>query len=485
MTALLVEAAVSAPTGSTDFVGEAEEVCGGMTVADALLSARLMLQPSAAEQVGSLLGAAGFHTALDLQLVGVSGVKREAEELMDFLTQHRVSIADRSKVRLLMDGKGRPYMSIGGTRPQEIFQTSRLSRRQLQNSNGGDSLSMDTLAIVLSVLVGAFGYLIQSYTARRGEAATAKLAHEQRESDATKQRLHQQMLAQIMRTDRWLDDCCRPIKVALDSLSWLRFQFVSGAVEVLSMSAPETVEHMLEQCAKIYTVSADRTQSVSMRDESLFWELSKRGTELTMAVSDGKLGFDSAAASAIAMSDLKLSSSQPFCLELPNVLHESLADDATSLLSHRFRSYAKHSFVPGLRRVANLLEEHSAVVPTPPTAWFVEKFPGEPWYAISPLHYRVLWLARTLAWEAIIAEWEVGEHRSILPPGGCYFPFHGMQATNDFAITAGEALQQELIGATHFFFVAPLQQFRLCPSNRSKAPHLAVFRRHDCEDRAS
>eukprot|EP01052_Picozoa_sp_SAG31_P011549 SAG31_NODE_656_length_13120_cov_10.091237_5_plen_147_part_00 len=129
--------------------------------------------------------------------------------------------------------------------------------------------------------------------------------------------------------------------------------------------------------------------------------------------------------------------------------------------------------------MANLLEEHSAVVPTPPTAWFVEKFPGEPWYAISPLHYRVWWVARTLAWEAIIAEWEVGEHRSILPPGGCFFPFHGMQATNDFAITAGEAsaLQQELIGATHFFlfFLLHCNNSVCAHQTLARQPHLAVF----------
>ena len=78
--------------------------------------------------------------------------------------------------------------------------------RQLQD--GADQgMSVDTIAIVASVLVGAAGYLVQAYTARRAEQSTAAQAQELHLHEQTRQREHEQMLSQIARTDRWLDDC--------------------------------------------------------------------------------------------------------------------------------------------------------------------------------------------------------------------------------------------------------------------------------------
>ena len=70
-------------------------------------------------------------------------------------------------------------------------------------------MSVDTIAIVASVLVGAAGYLVQAYTARRAEQSTAAQAQELHLHEQTRQREHEQMLSQIGRTDRWLDDCAR------------------------------------------------------------------------------------------------------------------------------------------------------------------------------------------------------------------------------------------------------------------------------------
>ena len=80
--------------------------------------------------------------------------------------------------------------------------------RQLQD--GADQgMSVDTIAIVASVLVGAAGYLVQAYTALRAEQSTAAQAQELHLREQTRQREHEQMLSQIARADRWLDDCAR------------------------------------------------------------------------------------------------------------------------------------------------------------------------------------------------------------------------------------------------------------------------------------
>ena len=66
-------------------------------------------------------------------------------------------------------------------------------------------MSMETVAIVLTVLVGAAGYFVQALTAQRGERAAANEAQKLHVSEQTRQREHEQMVAQIARTDRWLE----------------------------------------------------------------------------------------------------------------------------------------------------------------------------------------------------------------------------------------------------------------------------------------
>ena len=87
-------------------------------------------------------------------------------------------------------------------------QGNNISNRRLQQG-GNESMSVDTIAIVASVLVGAAGYLVQAYTARRAEQSATAQAHERHQHEQTRQREHEQMLSQITRTDRWLDECAR------------------------------------------------------------------------------------------------------------------------------------------------------------------------------------------------------------------------------------------------------------------------------------
>ena len=58
-------------------------------------------------------------------------------------------------------------------------------------------MSTDTIAIVLSVLVGAAGYLVQAMTARRAERSLAEQAQEQHANEVVQQRDHERMVAQV------------------------------------------------------------------------------------------------------------------------------------------------------------------------------------------------------------------------------------------------------------------------------------------------
>ena len=187
-------------------VRSAKKLCGGAPVAASLQSVGIGGDRTGA--TAELLAKHGFQTALDLRLLRAGGA--EEAELMGQLRAGRISIGDRSKVRLLL-GVGGSELRSGSSAHQQCGGSDRAGAgftRQLQD--GADQgMSVDTIAIVASVLVGAAGYLVQAYTARRAEQSTAAQAQELHLHEQTRQREHEQMLSQIARVDRWLDDCAR------------------------------------------------------------------------------------------------------------------------------------------------------------------------------------------------------------------------------------------------------------------------------------
>ena len=88
---------------------------------------------------------------------------KDEAELMEQLRAGRITIGDRSKVRLLLGSDGSELRRTGSTDHQCAGNADRVDAgfaRQLQD--GADQgMSADTIAIVASVLVGAAGYLVQ------------------------------------------------------------------------------------------------------------------------------------------------------------------------------------------------------------------------------------------------------------------------------------------------------------------------------------
>ena len=200
------------PTAAAHVVRSATKLCGGAPVSASLQSVGIGGDRTGA--TAELLAKHGFQTALDLRLLRAGGA--EEAELMGQLRAGRISIGDRSKVRLLLGLDGSELLR-GGSAHQQCGDSDRADAgftRQLQD--GADQgMSVDTIAIVASVLVGAAGYLVQAYTARRAEQSTAAQAQELHLHEQTRQREHEQMLSQIARADRWLDDCARIVASVL------------------------------------------------------------------------------------------------------------------------------------------------------------------------------------------------------------------------------------------------------------------------------
>ena len=236
----------------------AQLICGAAPVEEALLSVRL--QPGEATgAAGQLLEGLGLRTAVDLRLLGGGP---EAQETMDALKTAGFSIGDRSKIRMLVGDRAHLGRLLGGAAAQaggevpadatagtgrapgsdSLLEASQ-PRRGLQTEPTADSdgMSMDTIAIMLTVLVGTTGYAMQAYIAQRAERSSEAAAQELHVHEQEREREHLQVVAQIERTDRWLDgppstchcfralicaksvrlttilwclcpDCCRPIK---------------------------------------------------------------------------------------------------------------------------------------------------------------------------------------------------------------------------------------------------------------------------------
>ena len=119
--------------------------------------------------------------------------RRHPEEGMEF-KYIDVEVKMQVEITQAADGTGEEHVHM--------------NELNIELQDGADQgMSVDTIAIVASVLVGAAGYLVQAYTARRAEQSTAAQAQELHLQEQTRQREHEQMLSQIARADRWLDDC--------------------------------------------------------------------------------------------------------------------------------------------------------------------------------------------------------------------------------------------------------------------------------------
>eukprot|EP01052_Picozoa_sp_SAG31_P037248 SAG31_NODE_4781_length_2958_cov_1.822665_4_plen_356_part_00 len=301
-------------------------------------------------------------------------------------------------------------------------------------------------AIVFSVLVGAMGYLVQAYTARRAERAAADAAQEQQAADAARERLHQQMAAQIKRIDRALDDCSRPLNLELLAVQQGLIRQVDTLVIDMQASQPEAVAEMLRLSKPVVTVSEDGTKAVSSRSGRLVWDIATQTSGLLRVEENGNKTCASAAGCAITALFGVAVMSQPFACELPHAIVSCIASDPTSPLAHQHRLFVRHTLLPCMREVARLFRAHAALMELPPTEWLKTKFPTETWGLLPSSLYVFTWQVRTQMWEALLAEWDAGRLDTSMPGKDVGFPLGGLTAINNWALARGEGRQRELIG---------------------------------------
>eukprot|EP01052_Picozoa_sp_SAG31_P009785 SAG31_NODE_523_length_14545_cov_4.805067_2_plen_314_part_00 len=297
-------------------------------------------------------------------------------------------------------------------------------------------------------MVGAAGYLVQAYTARRAEKAAAVAAQEQRTADTTKERLHQQMAAQIRRIDRVLDQCCRPMGLGLHNIHYAILLFIDAAVAELESTQIEVAAHMIEQAKATAIITDNGKKAVEARTGWIIWDATAQSADLNLVRIEKchTHAFCSAAGAAVSFASAMAITSQPFATEIPQALADYIAAEPTSKLAHRYRFFVRHCLVPCMHDVGRLLQAHGALVELPPIEWLKEKFPIEGWQFLSPSTYFTLWLVRTQQWEVLLREWDSGDMSKVLPWKSAMYLRGGMRAMNNWAIARGESRQRELIG---------------------------------------
>ena len=161
---------------AADIARAAQQLCGDVAIEEALRLVRL--QPDTVRTLQPVFTSLGLRTVLDLQLLAGGP---DATALMQFISESDLAnIGELAKIRLLVGDQEhlsritsvekrehedehqspnrRPSVETGDWRPSS---GSGQERRWLQEE-GHDGMSIDTIAIVLSVLVGAAGYVVVS-----------------------------------------------------------------------------------------------------------------------------------------------------------------------------------------------------------------------------------------------------------------------------------------------------------------------------------
>lgn len=184
--------------------------------------------------VASVLESAGILTPDELYRLNVE----ELAELKLELRDRGTVLSDRAKVRELWEGRTRPWHTDQrqlACRTQPFHAEEGCPKRQLQESEGPaqeSSVNLDTMAIVLTGVVGIVGYVLQARQQSAQESAQATLAREAESAQATFDVEHQRRAAKLTEVDEHLD-VTRSLLLAFhhSGQSWLNFILEMNAIE--------------------------------------------------------------------------------------------------------------------------------------------------------------------------------------------------------------------------------------------------------------
>ena len=152
---------------AADIARAAQQLCGDVAIEEALRLVRL--QPDTVRTLQPVLASLGLRTVLDLQLLAGGP---DATALMQFISESDLAnIGELAKIRLLV-GDQEHLSKIASVEkreheddhqpPNRRPSSGHSQERRWLQEQADDGMSMDTVAIVLSLLVGAAGYIVVS-----------------------------------------------------------------------------------------------------------------------------------------------------------------------------------------------------------------------------------------------------------------------------------------------------------------------------------
>lgn len=433
----------------------AAEICSSTPISDAL-AAQVGVAPQVAAFIGEQLAAHDLAIALDLRLLAPP----ERDELFGTLKAGGVSIGVRSKLKLLTRSKidevrswdlragAAPSSSANENAPLKRLQsygTATPFRRTQENAVGA-SWSLDSIIIMLSVVLGIAGYILQAWSSQRANAAAAELSHKNQLSDTRRQREHEQMVFQMHRTERWMDECARPIlEILFIQMFSTTYGFIHDALPILETTHLEAVNQMAAFVKPMYPLQADGSVISKASGQTMFF--ATREPAQTHTSKSINQALPSANGLWVAGGYSYACLTQPLCAILPIAILDIVSQDATSDLAVRYRRFVQTTVMPFIRRVVEILCAHGVTLELPPKTWLVQKFSAEAWQALDTDMYLNQWRVIAANYERLVVQWSDGDCNDHLPANHL-LPTGGLRAVLQWSLDRGKQKQMELIGMT-------------------------------------
>eukprot|EP01052_Picozoa_sp_SAG31_P022647 SAG31_NODE_1810_length_7224_cov_1.969965_4_plen_281_part_00 len=251
------------------------------------------------------------------------------------------------------------------------------------------------------------------------------------------------MLSQIARTDRWLDDACRPIMQAILVFRGAMRAYLNGAVFALQTEQPDVVAAMLASSSKMFPMSEGTVRS--NRTGRILWEPAVATSRGLIVKTFDDTNYNLCAASySVYAAFVHTASSQPFCEETPAAMVESIIADPHSLLAQNYRRFCRTTLVPATKRVAKILQDHASVVEWPSIEWLSEKYPKVSASNWTNDMFALQWIAYSVSWDHVLHSWDAAEDFTIARPGSA-LPLGGLMQSIAMSTQSGTSKQRDLI----------------------------------------
>ena len=152
-------------------------------------------------------------------------------------------------------------------------------------------------------------------------------------------------------------------------MMWGRSYWLYDVVFELESSHPDIVASMLKFSTAGYPIDA-AGRVTSTTTGRVKWQ--PKDDEITQTFADYNQAAPSAAAISIVLFESFVSYSQPFAAyEAPAAILDLVLAEPSGAIAKSYRNYIRSVFLPGIRKVRDILERHSATIEMPSKEWYV------------------------------------------------------------------------------------------------------------------